>query len=444
MLWWIAAALAAPLTLTEVLDAVDERVPELAAADAKLREAEGKALASRGAFDPKASGYGVAVTGPYDRDTLWLGLGGETALGPTWTAGWAVGSGDFPSYDDGETYAGGEWQVGLELPLLDGLVWSEARTARDVALAKADRADAELAAKRVAARFGAGSAWAKWVAAGQKRDVDADLLDLALRRDAGLRREVEEGTRAPVTLIDNQRIVLERSDQLAASEAAVVVAARKLGLYLRAPDGSPAPPPSDRLPEAWPAPRPMPDPELDVATVAARPDLRALDAAIDAARRERSRARNAVLPDLDVVLGAAVPVAGSEAELKGGVKLSSPVLLRKERGSLAAADAALDGLTQVRRGTLDAAHAALAAARAEHDAAEQRVALATEAAERAQELLILERRRFELGDADLFALWQREEVVGKARKAAIEAELALRSAELAVEAALGRSELPSG
>ena len=38
MLWWIAAALAAPLTLTEVLDAVDEREVEEGGAVGGVRE----------------------------------------------------------------------------------------------------------------------------------------------------------------------------------------------------------------------------------------------------------------------------------------------------------------------------------------------------------------------------------------------------------------------
>ncbi len=434
-----SAALAqAPLTLDEVLVAVDARVPELASAEAALDEARGKALSARGAFDPKVAGSAKRTTGPYPRAELGAGLVGETLPGFTYEAGWALGVGEFPAYDGyDETGPAGEWRVGVGVPLLDGLGWSEARVAREVADAGVARAEGGLEGRRIAARAEASRLWLEWVAAGLSLGVDQELLDLARRREVGLRREVEEGARAPIELVDNERIVLERVDRLAAAEASLDVAAQSLGLWLRAPDGRPAPPDEGRLPEGFGSPRPPGPAAQDRDLVRARPDVRAADAAIEAARAQLSGARNTLLPDVDVALSAAVPLAGEEeAELAAGVKVGLPTLARKERGALAAAAARVEAREQDRR-ALDGLDARVAQARARHDAALARLEAARAAEDRAAELWRMETRRFELGDSDLFALWQREEVMGRASKAVIDAELALRQAEVALEGALG-------
>jgi len=119
------------------------------------------------------------------------------------------------------------------------------------------------------------------------------------------------------------------------------------------------------------------------------------------------------------------------------VTVSSPLWLRKERGAAAAASADLRQAEEALRGLRDQARADVLAAHAVRDTARERLAATRAAAERASEVVELERRRFELGGGDLFQLLLRESNLAKSRKAVVDAELDLRIAEAAVVAAAG-------
>ena len=90
----------------------------------------------------------------------------------------------------------------------------------------------------------------------------------------------------------------------------------------------------------------------------------------------------------------------------------------------------------------DQANAEVRAAHAQLRAAERRVDLTDKGRARAEQVAAMERRRFELGSAELFTVLLREEKVAKARKAAVDAVLASRLAEAELVRASGGH--PSG
>lgn len=426
---WVAAlAGASPLTVDAVLQAVDERVPELIAAEAKLTEAEGKLQASRGAFDPVVSATLGQWTGPDPGTEASLSIDAESVWGPSASLGWAreVGEPD-------EVVASGV------IPLLDGLGVSPARADLWVARAGVALAEADQADKRVSVRRKAAESYWRWVATGEKLVIERDLLRQVEARTAALRRQVEEGVRPRLDLLDNQRAVLQRRDATARAEQDLAVAAISLSLWYRDAAGRPVvPPPEDRPPLDTDDAQ-LPTVADDLAQVDARPDIRAIDALVEVARVDRSRARNGVLPTLDVVAQARQTLGSDDpTSLYAGASLTLPTLSRKGRGAVAGATAAIDGLLATRRSALDAARADVQAARVAIDASWRRVQWTREAESLAAEVVALERRRFELGGGDLFQLLARESNLAAAQKAAVDAALDHELAIVRRRAGLGR------
>lgn len=439
MLWIMALALGAELTLDDVLAAVDERVPALAEAEAKRLSAAGKAMGARGAFDPKAAGkLGAYVDDPYDRSLLEAYVGGQTALGLGVEAGYRRGVGEFPSYDGRYTGDSGEIYAAASLPLLDGLLFGEDRIVRDVADAQLLATTADLDMKRIAARQKATESYWKWVAAGRALSVERSILELAEQRASMLRRQMDEGSRPEFDVLDNERVLFERQEAAIAAEQKLRVAGVELSLWWRDVRGQPQMPVDSELPSAWPELPAATELEADLEEATGRPDIRAVEAVRTAARREQQGAGNARLPDL--VAGGEInrDIDKEKTELIGTIQVGSSLLLRKERGSYDAATAELQRVEARLRGTQDRVRADVQAAHAVRDKALERVAAARGAAERAQQVVVMERRRMELGGADLFQLLLRESNLEKARKNLVDAELDLRLAQAALEAAVGR------
>lgn len=443
LLWWLAAAFAAPLSLDEVLASADARAPVLLAAAAKVDEAEGKQLSTRGAFDPIVSGKVGGYALDYPRTVAGTSVSVRSALGPSFEAGWALGDGEFPAYDgDRATGEQGELWVATSVPLLDGLLLGPEVAALRLAGAAVIVAEAERDDKRVAARQKATEAWWKWVTAGAKLAVEEDLLQLAVQRDAALTREVTEGARPRIELLDNQRVLLDRRAKVADAIRGLEVAAQGLSLWLRDEQGRPRVPSREDLPPLDAAPPAEGDLDALREQALQRPDVRALDALVEAAGIEVGRANNAALPDLSVYGVASRDLADGDSELQAGATVKVAALMRKERGERDRARALLTRLQAERTQAADQAIAELLAARAAVDATWQRVSWAREAERAAAEVRDLEERRFELGGGDLLQLLVRESNLANSRRTTVEATLEHHLAQAALAAAIGA--LPEG
>jgi len=434
----IGGAMGAELSLQEVLGSLDSRVPVLAEAEAKQWAAEGKALAARGAFDPKLSGKGkIYSDDPWDR-TLFQGyLSIRAPMGAEVVGGWRYGVGEFPSYDGLYTKSQGEVFVGGSIPVLDGLLYGPDRVVRDVADASLLARTAERDMKRVEVRQKATEAYWKWVAAGRALAVEQSLVELANQRVEMLRRQQEEGSRPELDVLDNERVRFERRASLITAEQKLQVAAVELSLWWRHERGDPQLPATELLPAEWPPQGEFRPAEEDLERATSRPDIAAVQALLGAVEAKRKRAANAMLPDLLATGEFNRDLESAKLELIGQLELSSSMLLRKERGSQDAAVADVRRVQARLRGVRDQARAEVLAAHAVRELAEQRVEAARGAADRADRVLQMERRRMELGGTTLFQLLLRESNLAKARKNLVNSELGLRLAEAEVQASVG-------
>jgi outer membrane protein TolC len=342
--------------------------------------------------------------------------------------GYRVSGGRFPIYEDERfTSRLGELKAGAVFALMRDRRIDDRRFARvqaeaDVALADADRL---MVAIGVQAR--AIQAYNNWVAAGLRLVIYRDLLALARGRQQGFRRQVEEGARPSIILVENEQNILRRETLVAQSEQALDIAATALSLYLRDANGQPAVPDAARLPADLAAP--LRRPAEARAMVLARPDLRTIDIRMQQASQRLALDRNAFLPKLDLKVEAsndfgrigAGGVSRRGVESKVGLSFTVPLQQSAARGRIAQTRAEIDAFQQRRRFLEDQILTDIDALGIAVGTSARLVTLATDEAARGEAMAVGERRRFQLGASDFFLVNVREEAAADAKVRRLEA-----------------------
>lgn len=442
---WAFAAPGAP-TLDDVLDSVDRHLPLLQAEAARVEAARGALLGAQGVWDPQIAAGGVWRQGPYDNGYVEVRVTQDTPLyGLSLDAGWRTGLGKFPEYDGWyDTLDRGEAFVDARLPLLkDG--WIDQRRA-DVRIADADlmAAEAKLQEKRVSWALKSREVWWYWNAAGAKLAVSERMLEVAELRQGAVRQRIARGDLAEIDLVDADRVLLERRAAVVKARRDLDTAAFALGLYLRDGTGAPAPPR-----EVRPAPLPTPaddgldaEDQLLASALAERPDLLAMEQKQRAAETKLRLARVGLLPKLDLKVSLAQDLAGQGEtaepfDVKIGGDLGFTLLQRPARGKALAARGDAEAVDAELRFLRDAVEAEVRSARVAVAAAHERARLADERLALAQRLEEATRRRFDLGDADQFDLYLREQSTLSAAMSRIDAWMTFHLAQASLRAARG-------
>lgn len=417
-------AATSPLALDEVLAASRFHAPQVLEALARVRGAESRLLTTEGAFDTlfnanvdtrptgfySGSDAGVRVMQPL------AGNGGNVY------AGYDVSRGSFPTYQaDNFTARYGRFTAGTLFSLLrdrdiDDRRFNRAMASADIVLADNDRL---MVAIGVQAR--AIAAWNNWVIAGQRVAVYKGLLQLALDRQAGFKRQVAEGLRPAILLTENEQNILRRQTLVVQSEQALEQAAVALSLFWRDADGIPLVPTPDRLPPRLGAPLPIAEDLL--AALENRPDLRVVDVRMAQARQRLLLDRNNFLPKLDLKaeVNQYVGDAGvggrayTGTESKIGVTLSVPLQQRTARGRLGQTQAELEGFQQRRRFLEDQIRVEISALSIAARQSRRLLGIAIDEQDRALSMAGAERRRFQEGASDFFLVNIREEAAADAQ-----------------------------
>ncbi len=407
------------LTLEQVIDSLMGADPRLDQAARKLDVADGELLAARGGFDSKLALRGLVQPQSYYRHGI-VDVKVEQAT-PLWGlglwAGWRLGVGDFPIYDGKLLTAdGGELRAGATLPLWRGGPID--RTRADIRQARLGREQAQLQldAKQLELQAKAANAYWDWVAAGLGLEIERALLELALERDAGLRRQIELGALEEIVGVDNRRVVLAREARVVAAEREFQATALELSLYLRDHADRPMLAGADRLPPTMPEPvaPTIVDIEAEIlAAIERRPDLGATQITREQAEVEVTLARNLRSPAIDVSAWVAKDIGPGPAELlpvevATMIEVEIPIPLRRARGKLQAAKAELGRVDAELRFARDRIAVEVRDAHSSVAAAFARARLAGEQVELARDLARAELRRFTLGAGDLLLVNLRE------------------------------------
>lgn len=451
----VAGLARSELSLREVVESVRRHFPLIEQAVAARAVAAGQALSASGAFDHKLTGFSESQPlGFYENYRHEVGVKRATPWGGQTFAGYRVGRGAFePWYQERATNEGGELKVGFQAPLIADRWIDENRAALWQAQLERRRIEPEvLAAVIFSVRDGAFAYW-NWVAAGEKLEIAEGLLRLAEERTEGLEQQVELQEKAPIDLVDNQRIIVSRSAKLIEAQRKLAQAAVKLSLYYRSATGAPDAPERDELPDAFDHPgvlleqvRRLPDDPVDAeAALERRPELLGLRIERRQLRVALRQASNEMLPDVDGGLLVAQDVGQptsakrdkSPLEIEALLTLSVPLERRKARGKIRSLEGKLAQLNAKARFAGDKIVAEVRLARVALHAAEQRLEIAIEGYELARQIAEAEQERFDEGQSTLFNLNIREQQAAEAAAAKVDALLELVLARADYAAAMG-------
>ncbi len=423
------------LTLDEVRYSVESTYPPLLAALIERDVREGRLRSARNIFDldifAKVSG---TPDGYYEYTTVDAGLERFVGVwGATVYGGYRLTEGEaLPDYYLQRTQGDGEAALGIRLPILRGGATDKGRTELAQAEVAQRMVSPFIARQRLDFERAASVSYFKWVAAGLKLDVARDLFQVALDRTAGLEQLVADGLRAPIVLVDNQRLVVSRELDVIAAEREFQGAALALSLYLRSPEGDPIVPGEDRLPPAFPPAEIATELNLDqgiIFAVERRPELIQLELELESVELERRLARNSRLPYLDARFEAAenfgeeIYADRSVTEFRGELAFKFPLQNRDAGGKLEQVEAKAGQARQKLAFATDKVVAevrdswvALQAASNQTERAGLNVTLA-------RQMRDVEAEQFRLGASDLLALQIREAAAFDAEKKAVEAFL---------------------
>ena len=427
-----------PLHFDEVLRSVSSHDPRIRGAVERLRGAQAKTTAARGAFDPRLEGGAKVLTGGYyDMRSANVEIRQPTTVwGSEIFVGYQIGLGineRWPTYRDNQTLSSGEVRAGIEVPIWRGGLIDPERAERSRALHNEEAADHALSVTKLDLELAAAQAYWRWASAGQNREVATSLLQLAEQRDEQLRRRLEAGSIPEFDVLDNERILLERRAWMVAAERAFEEAAFELSLFLRDSTGLSVVAGSERVPERLEF-EPLEDLAVQQAitqVLECHPELGRARAGLQAAEVDQTLTRNRVAPDLRAIFeysrdlgdltGTVFDVTLPGNVFEVGVQLSMPLLLRGDRGRRDMARAEVGEkqarlhfiADQLRARTRDAASAVRAA--------QERVHLTEDVVDTAARLAEGERRRFEVGSSNLVFVNLREQQAAMARMQHIEA-----------------------
>ena len=421
-------------TLDDVITSVYASYPALDAASRERQIAAGKQLAAMGSFDSNLVGEAISEPMGYYKNYRYdLGVKQYNWGGSQTYAGYRLGRGFFePWYLERDTNQGGEFKAGISLPFLRDRDIDKRRAAVFKAQIDQESAEPIVQLEVVDAVRSASMSYWDWVAAGQRATIARELLQLAVDRQQGLEKRVEQGDIAGIALVDNKRLIVSRQAKLIEAERKLQQSAIKLSLFLRNSMGMPLIVTPEQLPAEFPeatAPDASSESSETTRALTQRPELWLLRLEAERAEVEIRQASNLLLPSLNGVLVGSQDVGAptkqirdkSQFEMEAGAVFEVPLQRSQARGKLEAAQGKLAQISAKRRLTeqkivaeVQGARTALAAEFAALQQARQSYELALQMEE-------AEWKKFAQGDSDLLVVNLREQAAADAQTLVVDA-----------------------
>ena len=407
----------APLSMQDVLTAVQASYPLLTAAYLNRDVAAGQNINAWGEFDTKLKGYTISKPeGYYENYRQSVSVEQPLFAGGYLYGGYRLGEGYFPVYyGNRETNGGGEFAAGVGIPLLKDRAIDKRRSQLFQAQLERQRVEPEIRGQLIEFSRVASIYYWDWVAAGLARGAQQDLLKLAQERVQSIQRRIELGDLKAITRITNEQLIASRETKLIEAERKLQAAAIKLSLFFRDPSGQPLLPHDSLLPGVFPSEVLPTNQELadaNDAAIAASPQLADMDWQIRQVRVELEQAENSALPKLDAQIytskDVGEPVDAEKTKspfvLEAGLYGEVPLQRRAAVGKITSTQAKLQQLSAKRQFTADKTIAAVQDAVSALLNAKERTQRAAQNVRLANEALSLARIQFDVGDIDVVEL----------------------------------------
>ncbi len=417
----------APLLADEVLASSAQHFPGILKSLAEQRIALGRAVEAEGAFDTVFNSDGFnRLNGFYDGRVAGAKLtrpfrefGGEVY------GSYSISRDGFPIYEDQYfTSTDGTVKVGALFSLLRDRAIDARRVGVIDARLQIEAAELELMLTRVGVQQRALSAYWRWIAAGRQLRVYEELLRLAIDREAGLERQVQDGSRARIFLTENAQNLVRRRTLVVSAQRDFRAAAFELSFYLRDPSGEISLPPVARLPgpELISELPPATSAGIIEQSIARRPELLIIDTALQRAQQRIALSENELKPRVDLNFeyayglgdqGVGGPSKDSE-DFIVGFTVEVPLERRFAKGRIAQERARRNALEFERQQVEDQIELELQNILLDLDVARELSRLAGQEVEQADIMADAEQQRFEQGASDFFLVNLREEAAANA------------------------------
>jgi len=444
----VAGAPATPLTLADVLQQAEARYPKLLGGEAERRAAREKRRSKTAAFDPSLVSntetlrYNSSTTRGKE-STYTASESGIELLTRSGLKLFAGGRGNTGAVKSplSSTGTGGEYYIGVKMPLLRGLGINDKLAAERQAILGEPLADQNFAVLRLNTLLQVSLAYWDWAAAGRKRAIAENLVEIARIRADAIRVRAERGDLPLIDVVEADSETVRRDGARIKAERDLQKAALKLGLYLWDGDGDAAPiPRDDRLPLALPVPAPMSAEMVAAArerAVLARPERRGLLVSRDILRVDADLARNDRKPNLDLVFNPGLDTGrnGIGDTLKAGIAFSLPLGQREAAGRLGEAQLKIAKLDQEERLLAQQIRTEVNDAVSAAQTSWERYQAAVREVELARRLEQGERDRLLAGEGTLFLVNQRERATAEAEARLVDVQAEAQQAAAFFQAA---------
>jgi outer membrane protein TolC len=421
------------LRFDEYLGYVKKFHPIVKQAELVIDESQAKLLKSRGAFDPK---FEVDYDRKKFKGTEYFDrLNGMFKI-PTWygielKATFEENSGDFLNPeafvpDDGLYSAGVKMSVAQGFLINDRMAsLKQAKLFREQA-----KADRDIFVNNIL--FEASLAYFKWLQAYNELKLFENFLTNAQLRFRGIERGAEVGERAQIDVVEARISINQRKLSLEQSKVKLMKAALELSTFLWLEDNVPVELQPNVIPDV--DSEPIVDAtfsinqlrEYDV-IIDTHPKMISLDYKLQGLEVDTRLKANKLLPTVDVEYNFITEVPDvartfNTGEYKGGLNISFPLFLRKERGDLRLAKLKLQDTEFEIDATRVNLQNKINALRQELDSYVTQNDLVEQMVTDYSRMLEAEERKFVLGESSLFLVNSRESKLIEGQLKAIEVQ----------------------
>lgn len=421
------------LRFDEYLGYVKKFHPIVKQAELVIDESQAKLLKSRGAFDPK---FEVDYDRKKFKGTEYFDrLNGMFKI-PTWygielKATFEENSGDFLNPeafvpDDGLYSAGVKMSVAQGFLINDRMAsLKQAKLFREQA-----KADRDIFVNNIL--FEASLAYFKWLQAYNELKLFENFLTNAQLRFRGIERGAEVGERAQIDVVEARIAINQRKLSLEQSKVKLMKAALELSTFLWLEDNVPVELQPNVIPDV--DSEPIVDATFNInqlreddVIIDTHPKMISLDYKLQGLEVDTRLKANKLLPTVDVEYNfiTEVPEVArtfNTGEYKGGLNISFPLFLRKERGDLRLAQLKLQDTEFEIDATRVNLQNKINALRQELDSYVTQNELVEQMVTDYSRMLEAEERKFVLGESSLFLVNSRESKLIDGQLKAIEVQ----------------------
>ncbi|MFD1063851.1 TolC family protein [Winogradskyella litorisediminis] len=419
------------LRFDEYLGYVKKFHPIVKQAELVIDESQAKLLKSRGAFDPK-------VEVDYDRKkfkgTEYFDKLNGTFKIPTWfgielKATFEENSGTFLN-PEAFVPQDGLYSAGVSVPVARGLLINtrmaslkQAKLFREQA-----KADRDIYVNNIL--FEASKVYFKWLQAYNELQLFQNFLTNAEQRYRGILRRVELGENAQIDATEARIALNSRKLSLEQSRVKMMKASLELSTFLWLDNNIPVELQPNVVPDV--NTEPIVDATFDINTlrninvvIDDHPKLRSLDLKRESLDVERRLKANMLLPQIDLeynFITETPEIARSlnTDEYKGGINISMPLFLRKERGDLKLAKIKLSDTEFEIDATRVTLENKINALQQELESYVTQNEITLQMVGDYQQMLVAEERKFQVGESSLFLVNSRESKLIEGQLKAIE------------------------